>query len=63
MDTPGFCDLDIPQDEIKTKMSTLLKGRDYTLAYCINVGPGYRFTQKDVNTMRQLQLALGKGFG
>ena len=60
VDTPGFGDLDIPQDEIMTKMDTLLKGRDYTLAYCINVGPGNRFTQKDVNTMRLLQLALGK---
>ena len=60
VDTPGLGDLDIPQKEVTENMATLLNGRDYTLVYCINVGPGNRFTEKDINTMRLLQLALGK---
>ena len=60
IDTPGFGDLHIPQEDVVTDMKTHLEKRDYTLVYCINVGPGNRFTKKDVGTMELLQKALGK---
>ncbi len=59
LDTPGLGALDINQKLIILAMSEALKKMDYTLLYCLSVGPSNRLTEVDKAIIQNLQSTLG----
>ncbi len=59
LDTPGLGALDIDKEAITTAMVEALSNMDYTLLYCLSVGPGSRLTETDKAIIENLQATLG----
>ena len=60
IDTPGLGALDIDKEAITIAMVEALNGIDYTLLYCLSVGPGNRLTEMDKTILHNLHATLGK---
>ena len=60
IDTPGLGALDINKEEVTIAMVETLNGIDYTLLYCLSVGPGNRLTEMDKTILLNLHATLGK---
>ena len=63
VDTPGLGARDTAMDHIKSQLTSLIGGLDFTMIYCQSVGPEGRLTDTDAAVVKNLQKALGNGIG